>query len=158
MDENTPQYKLLADTFVAPRKLLAGSIIATNGPPGQHMEPMNDAARERMEAWYNEEHPTLDKNGDQNFEKTYKPHAIFRYSLPEEVEVHEVHVQSGPSTDFAGEVSLAESMYTKAPTDQRPGPAPVAGAEAQAIKDQSGVEVKAAAAETDPRKAGVKVS
>lgn len=162
---DVPQYRLLADTFFAPKTVLAGSIVATHAPPGPHLMPLNEAAKEKMEEWYNEEHPTLDKNGDPNFEKMYKPHAIYRYAEPQAAEVHETHVLSEPTLNQTGELSLAESLYSKRDTDQRPGPAPGFAppqdkvSEAEAVAVQSGAAVVAEEEKpADPRKAGIKVS
>lgn len=153
----TPRYKLLADSFFAPRLLLAGSIVATHAPPGNHMEPLNEAAKARMEAWYDEEYPVLDKDGKDTGEK-YKPHMKYRIQRYEPGEVHEVELLAAPkAADMTGSLSLADVDQVRfKDTDQRPGPAPVP--EAEAIREQTGAEVVEAAAQTDVRKAGVKVS
>lgn len=153
----TPKYKLLADSFFAPRLLLAGSIVATHAPPGNHMEPLNDAARARMEAWYEEEYPVLDKDGKDTGEK-YKPHMKYRIQRYEPGEVHEVELLAAPKVaDMTNSLSLSEVDQVRfKDTDQRPGPALVP--EAEAIREQSGAEVVEAAPQTDARKAGVKVS
>lgn len=161
--DTIPQYRLLADTFFAPKMVLAGSIVATNAEPGPHLMPLNDAAKTKMEAWYDEDHPTLDKDGTVNFEKTYKPHAMYRYAEQAAVEVHDVHVLSDPQLNQTGELSLAASLYAgKTDTDQRPGPSAIHAQpvpEAVAVKEQSGAavveEVKVSA---DERKAGIKVT
>lgn len=153
----TPRYKLLADSFFAPRMLLAGSIIATHASPGNHMEPLNEAAVARMEAWYDEEHPVIGKDGKPTGD-THRPHMKYKIQRYEPGEVHQVELLAEPkAADMTNSLSLAEVDQVRfKDTDQRPGPAAVP--EAEAIREQSGAEVVEAAKETDPRKAGVKVS
>lgn len=166
LPDSIPQYRVLQDTFFAPKMVLAGSVVATHASPGPHLMPLNEAAKERMEAWYDEEHPTLDKNGDPDPERTYKPHAIYRYADRAAVEQHEMHVISHPNTaEQTGELSLAASLYAgQKDTDQRPGPdqnfLPLEKApEAEAVAEQSGASVvEENKTPADPRKAGVKVS
>lgn len=158
-----PEYLVLQDTFFAPKMVLAGSKVATHAPPGPHLQPLNEAARQRMEEWYEEEHPTLDKNGDPNYDKTYKPHAMYRYADLAEVQQHEMHVLAEPGKETPGNLSLAESLYGgPAPTDQRPGPAaaPVERAPVgEAMAAQSGAKVvEEVTKPADERKAGIKVS
>jgi hypothetical protein len=47
-----PKYKCLEDTFIAPWLIKAGKIIEYDGEPGSHLEPLNDAARKMMDAYY----------------------------------------------------------------------------------------------------------
>jgi hypothetical protein len=162
--DETPQYLVLQDTFFAPKMVLAGSKVATHASPGPHLQPLNAAAKARMEDWYNEEHPTLDKNGDPDPTRTYKPHAIYRYAELAEVEQHQMHVLAEPGRDAPSDLSLAQSLYAgKTDTDQRPGPAMLPGLEpvpeAEAVRAQSGAEVvEDNKTPADPRKAGIKVS
>lgn len=153
-----PQYRVLEDSFIAPRKVLAGSIIATHGSPGPHLEPLNAAAEAMMEAWYNEEHPSVDRKGVPDG-GTWKPHERYRIRQYEPGEVHETEVLAEPAADEQGGVSLAASMYVgKTDTDQRPGPAgkvkttPVAAPPLvpveQAMAEQSDTKLIEAAPET----------
>lgn len=152
----TPRYRLLQDSFFAPKMVLAGSIIETHAPPGNHMEPLNDAATARMEEWYNEEVDELDDKARKTGEKI-KPHMIYRTQLYEPGVLHNVDVLAEPRPDdMTNSLSLAGVDQQKRDTDQRPGPARIP--EAQAIAEQSGAAVVEEAAQTDARKAGVKVS
>jgi hypothetical protein len=174
-----PEYRLLADAFFAPKMVYAGSIIRTFLSPGPHMQPLNQAARDRMEEWYNEEHPTLDKDGSPNYEKMWKPHLQHKLVTQAPAVVHEVEVLTGPSQAQTGELSLAESVYARyKDTDQRPGPSPVYAptepqqarlspepvrvpglSENEAMAEQSRSAVVAEVTKpADPRKAGIKVS
>lgn len=117
-----PQYRVLTDTFIAPRMVLAGSIIETHGSPGAHLQPLNQAAVDKMEAWYDEDYPTVDKDGRPDG-GSYKPHERFRIRTYEAGEVHEVNVLAEPApADMTGSMSLAQVDQRQA-TDQRPGPA-----------------------------------
>jgi hypothetical protein len=153
----TPRYKLLADAFFAPRMLKAGSIIATHASPGNHMEPLNEAAEARMEEWYNEKHPVVGKDGKATGEH-HHPHAKYKIQRYEPGEVHHVELLAEPKPqDMTDSLSLAEVDQVRyKDTDQRPGPEQVP--EAEAIREQTGAEVIEAAKETDARKAGVKVT
>lgn len=173
--QEVPEYRLLADAFFAPKMVYAGSIVRTFLAPGPHMQPLNQAAVDRMEEWYNEEHPTRDKDGTPNFEKTWKPHLQHKIVTQPAQEVHAVEVLAGPPADRTGELSLAESIHQRRDTDQRPGPSPVFAAvdpkahlmpaaveppneaEAMAAQSRSAV-VEEVAKPADPRKAGIKVS
>jgi len=153
----TPRYKLLQDSFFAPRMLLAGSIIATHASPGNHMEPLNEAAVAKMEEWYHQEFPLMGKDGKPTGE-TYKPRLKYKIQRYEPGEVHQVELLAEPKPqDMTNSLSLAEVDQVRfKDTDQRPGPEVVP--EAEAIRVQSGAEVVEAAPQTDARKAGVKVS
>lgn len=143
----TPQYRLLANSFFAPRMLMAGSIVATHAPPGSHMEPLNDAATARMEEWYHEEFDEIDEKGKKTGQKV-KPHLKFRIQKYEPGVVHSVEVLAEPKADdMTDSLSLAAATTSQLrDTDQRPGPERVP--EAQAIREQSGAEVVEAAAPT----------
>lgn len=123
--EEIPTYRIVdpKGAFIEPQLVAAGSVIRYNGPPGPHLEPINDAARERMEAWYEEEYDEIDDKGKKTGQKV-KPHARYRMAPPSET----------PATLYGVEVlaeaipmekvqSLAEIMAAKTSTNQRPGPA-----------------------------------
>lgn len=150
-----PQYRLLADSFFAPKYLLAGSIVATHAPPGNHMQPLNQAAEDRMEEWYHEEFDEIDEKGKKTGEKV-KPHLKFKLQRFEPGVAHSVDVLAEPrADDMTNSLSLAASSANLRPdTDQRPGPARVP--EAVAVQEQSGAAVVEEAARTGPA-AGVKV-
>jgi hypothetical protein len=158
-----PQYRLLANSFFAPKYLLAGSIVETHAPPGNHMQPLNPAAEDRMEKWYHEEFDEFDDKGKKTGQKV-KPHLKFRIQRFEPGVVHAVNVIAEPRPDdMTNSLSLAGAAANVRPdTDQRPGPAAVPEAapvsEAEAVKEQTGAAVIEAAPQTDARKAGVKVT
>lgn len=158
---STPQYRVLADTFFSPKMVAAGSIVATHAPPGHHLQPLNEAAHDAMEKWYDEDYPVIDKDG-KDTGQTHKPHMQFRQQLYEPGVNHHVEVLADPTpTDMTNSLSLAEVHQQARPdTDQRPGPAgafaePVP--EAVAVAEQSGAEIVEEAKQTG-LKAGVKVT
>ncbi len=122
MSDEMPQYRLLEPAFFAPDLLDPGTIIATNAPPGPHMEPWNEAAKARMEAWLSEEHDEIDPKTLEKTGKKYRPHAKYRRAE---------YTPSAQQTAFVVEEAeenapvgqtLAE-LQMRRPTDQRPGPA-----------------------------------
>lgn len=153
---DVPQYRVLQDSFFAPRMVYAGSIISTHAPPGNHLEPLNEAAVARMEEWYNQEFDEIDEKGKKTGQKV-QPHMKFRIQLYEPGVVHSVDVLAEPrADDMTDSLSLAAAhQQTRVDTDQRPGPARVP--EAVAMAEQSGVSLDEAAAPTGP-KANVKVT
>lgn len=121
----TPQYKVLTDSFMEPNHVKAGSIIRTWGPPGPHLEPMNESAEKRMEEWYNEEHDEIEvKTGKPTGQKV-KPHLKYRLksNFADPADRHAVEIVSGPTRDQPGSLSLAETLAnSRTSTDQRPPP------------------------------------
>lgn len=121
----TPQYKVLQDSFMEPNHVKAGSIIRTWGPPGPHLEPMNPSAEARMEEWYNEEHDEMDPKTGKPTGQKVKPHLKYRVksNFADPAERHAVEVVSGPTRDQPGSLSLAETLAnSRTSTDQRPPP------------------------------------
>lgn len=51
MDE-VPRYKTLQGTFIEPEYVKEGTLIEFDGEPGPHLEPLNEAAREMMNAYF----------------------------------------------------------------------------------------------------------
>lgn len=154
-DGDVPKYRLLQDSFFAPRMLLAGSIVGTHAPPGNHMQPLNAAAERRLEDWYHEEYDEFDEKGKKTGQKV-KPHLKFKIQRYEPGVVHSVDLLAEPKPDdMTNSLSLAGASANVRPdTDQRPGPAPVP--EAVAVKEQSGAEIVEVAERTGPA-ASVKV-
>ena len=69
---DVPKYQLLEDAPMAPSSgphagqvhlVRRGSVISFTGPPGPHMRPLNQAARDKLEAWYEESIPAKDDKG-----------------------------------------------------------------------------------------------
>lgn len=121
----TPQYKVLADSFMEPNHVKAGSIIRTWGPPGPHLEPMNESANTRMEEWYNEEHDEIDPKTGKATGQKVKPHLKYRLksNFADPSERHAVELVAGPTRDQPGSLSLAETLAnSRTSTDQRPPP------------------------------------
>ncbi len=121
----TPQYKVLQDSFMEPNHVKAGSIIRTWGPPGPHLEPMNESAEKAMEAWYEEEHDEIDAKTGKATGQKVKPHLKFRVrtTYGDPGDRHAVELVSGPAKDQPGSLSLAETLANpKVSTDQRPPP------------------------------------
>ena len=123
--EDVPEYRIVDSkgAFIEPQLVAAGSVIRYNGPPGPHLQPLNHAAYQRMEAWYEEEYDEVDDKGKKTGEKVY-PHRKYRIAPPSE----------NPSTLYGVEViaeaqpqeniqSLAEILASKKPTSVRPPPA-----------------------------------
>jgi len=119
---DTPQYRLLEDSFFAPDLLLAGSIIATDATPGPHMEPWNDAAKARFDAWLNEEWDEIDPKTKDKTGKKWKPHAKYRRVEYVPTAQQTAQVLQAPEASDAHGLTLGELSVRKA-TDQRPGPA-----------------------------------
>lgn len=134
----TPEYKVVVreGAFIPPHGLIpAGSKIAYDGPPGDHLFPLNDEAVARMEEWYGEEHPVRDKDGatvlgPDGLPRLYKPHEKYRLvGAPKAggASPQAVTVLAPPPADQGDSMTLAETLYDRTKpvsTDQRPGPAP----------------------------------
>lgn len=122
---DTPQYKVLTDTFAEPNFVKAGSIIRTWGPPGPHLEPMNPSAEKMMEEWYNEEHDEVDVKTGKPTGQKWKPHLKYRVksNFADPADRHAVELVAGPTRDQPGSLSLAETLAnSRTSTDQRPPP------------------------------------
>lgn len=139
-----PKYRLLQAAFFAPKYLQPGTIIATHASPGNHLEPLNEAAEQKLEDWYHEEYDEFDEKGKKTGQKV-KPHLKFRIQRYEPGVVHSVEVLAEPKPDdMTDSLSLAAATTSNLrDTDQRPGPAKIPDAlekptEAEAIAAQSG--------------------
>ncbi len=115
----TPQYRLLSEAFFQPDLLPAGSIIATEATPGPHMEPWNEAAQARYEAWLNEEWDELDPKTKDRTGKKFKPHAQYRRVEYVATPLQTAEVIQAPEAAEAGGKTLADLQVRKS-TDQRP--------------------------------------
>ncbi len=117
-----PQYRVLEPSFFAPDLIEPGSIIATNAPPGPHLEPWNEAGRVAMNAWLDEEHDEIDIKTGLKTGKKIRPHAKYRRAEYSPSEQQTAQVLEAPEpTDAMGQ-TLAELTRRKN-TDQRPPPA-----------------------------------
>ncbi len=116
-----PQYRVLEEAFFAPDLIPVGSIIATDACPGPHLEPWNDAAKARMEAWYNEEFDEIDPKTRDKTGKKIKPHAVHRRAEYVAADQQTATVIEAPEVGDGGGKTLAELAVRK-PTDQRPPP------------------------------------
>ncbi len=59
-----PMYRVRAPCFIAPHYLREGAVIRTTGEAGSHLEPLNDAAKAKMEEWYDKEYTVTDERGN----------------------------------------------------------------------------------------------
>ncbi len=122
----TPVYRLLEEAFFAPDLIPPGTEFEFTGAPAPAFLPLNDAARKRMDAWYEEEHPAADRDGNPIPGKMWRPHAKYRIghnSTP--AEERHLRILSMPTPEDQPQIqTLAETMAgLKKNTDQRPGPA-----------------------------------
>jgi hypothetical protein len=85
-----PRYQCVQETFFQPNLYRKGDILETDAAPGPHFAPLNKAAREALEAWYNEPvtYTEYDKEtGEAKATHTIYPHRKFK--LPETSEAGE---------------------------------------------------------------------
>lgn len=142
-----PQYRTLEPTFCAPDLIPSGSIIEFEGPPGPHLEPWNESARDAFAAWCDEEFDEIDPKTKDPTGKKIKPRAKYRPVAYVETPQQTARVIAGPEpTDGIGQ-TLAE-MSLKKNTDQRP-PA------ARRFKKESPVSAIAPSTEAPPPSAKV---
>ena len=125
----TPRYRLLADHFFAPMRVEKGSIIESDCHPNANMEPLNDAAWDRMEAWYAEETQAADDKGGKLFDSSGKPvmikhHEGYRVKRYEAAEAPSVNVIAPPPKgDMTGQLDLGRAQFSQpTPGDLRPPP------------------------------------
>lgn len=100
-----PRYEVLEKVFIQPYIFHPGSEISTSVPPSKALHPLNDAAREAMEAYYNKEYKTRDEYGK---EVTLKPNAGFRPNTEESIQAdqHEVRLHALPGADAVSKADL----------------------------------------------------
>ncbi len=120
-----PEYRTLAPSFFEPNLVPAGATVRFKGAPGPHLQPLNKAAYDRMEAWYNEEIDEIDVKTQRKTGERIRPHAQYRVAAFTPTDHHEAEVLSMPAHDDSKKLmTLAEAMNARArATDQRPGPA-----------------------------------
>jgi len=70
-----PRYRVLERCFIQPNKIEPESIISTDLPPAKHLEPLNTAAKAKMEEYYSKEYEVVDDYGNP---KKVKPNEGFR--------------------------------------------------------------------------------
>ncbi len=120
--EELPRYRLLQEAFFAPDMLPAGAEISYDGVPGDHLEPLNEAADLAMETWYNSEVPEYDPKTKELTGKMIKVRAGRRPTPYEATLPSNVTIESMPPEGGEKVQSLAEIMALRKPTQQRPGP------------------------------------
>lgn len=118
----TPRYRVLQDSFYEPDLVRAGSIIETSAPPGPHVEPLNRAAWERLEAWYEEEFDEIDNTGKKTGNKI-KPHAQYRLRPYVEAQSYTTDLIEAPGADDDTKTLSVAEVALQKPTSQRPPPA-----------------------------------
>lgn len=124
MASPVPHYKVLENSFFEPNYVLAGSIVGTTASPGPHLEPVNDAAKARMEEWYREPFPEIDVKTKQPTGKTIFPHEDHRIRTYTAGERHQTTVVAAPQADAPTLALPQAAANLRINTDQRPGPAP----------------------------------
>lgn len=104
-----PRYKTLANCFIAPYYVKAGSVIEFTGEPGDQLEPLNDEAQAAMDAWYTKEFTYIDdKTG---LEKTVQPNIGKRPATVEAGEIHAFALVADPPKDDPKDIlGLAEAL------------------------------------------------
>lgn len=122
-----PKYRVLLRSFFAPHTVEPGTEILYEGVPGNHLEPLNDAARAKMEEFYTTEFPEKDPRTQTPTGKFITPRESLRTKTYEAASEHPITITAEPSTDpKALEVqSLGEIMAARKNTNQRPPPAPM---------------------------------
>lgn len=141
--DQVPEYRVLVRSFFAPDTVEAGSIIRYDGAPGNHLEPLNEAAAARLEEWYDEETDEIDPKTRVPTGKKLRPHAGFRPARYEASEAAAHHVLSVPDANDTSQniQTLAEITAARKSTNQRPPAASV---------PKKVIDVKAAAAPPPP--------
>lgn len=81
MNAEKAKWKLTQPAFFAPNKLEEGTVIYFSGEPGAHLEPLNQAAYDRMEQYYRD-HPGATMRPIDQLLMTMEPAAEV-VSLPE---------------------------------------------------------------------------
>lgn len=118
----TPQYRVIEPAFFAPDLIPVGTIIATDAPPGPHLEPWNEAAKARMEEWYSTEMDEIDPKTKEKTGKKIRPYAGYRPAPFNPAPQQTAQVLEEPESAAPAGLTLAEIQQRK-PTDQRPPPA-----------------------------------
>jgi len=131
---DTPEYMIQkveqsVGWFAAPNLIPIGSIVRTDAPFGPHFVPLNEAAKAKMQAWLDEEHPAADKEGRPLFNadgtaKKWRPHRQTQFGGGAPTPAFSVEVVSAPSKTDGPKLETLAEIQAKgaAPTDQRPPP------------------------------------
>lgn len=124
--DEIPEYRVLSRAFFEPHTVEPGAKIRWQGAPGPHLEPLNQAARDAMEKWFNEEVDELDPRTGDPTGKKFKPRAGNKFIRTESdsAPVAPVELLSSPDADddTANIQTLAEIQTARKSTNQRPGP------------------------------------
>lgn len=146
MSDERPRYQLLADSFFAPYLVAKGSIITWDGPPHQFLEPINAAARDKMEEFYNQDFTfrVKDPDGGEDLVRTHRPRADLRLAASgEAAPVHTMEVLAGPPKSSVGELTLATVGLEKSTSAIPPPSTP------QSVPEEWREKTKVASVETD---------
>lgn len=117
-----PEYRLVEPAFFEPNLLPKGSTIKWDGEPGNHLEPLNEAAYLRLEEWYNFEVDEIDPKTMKPTGLKLRPRMKFKSTIYNPAAVHEATVMALPEPRKETAMSLTESLNTHKPTPQRPPP------------------------------------
>lgn len=127
-----PHYRALGPHYIAPHYITKGSKFRTWAAPTNFVEPLNDTARQMLEAWYEEEHPDADRQTGKklyNADGTpvmWKPHEGFRRVQYVPGELPEVFDIEPPAPDdMTGTLDLAQARFAQATPMARPAPDPI---------------------------------
>lgn len=116
-----PEYELTRQSFFEPDRLEAGTRIIYHGVPGDHMVPLNDAARAKMEEFYEAEFPELDPKTGEKTGRMIKPRQVLRPAPYVGAEAHSATVTALPGPALHTNVqTLADMAVAKRATNQRP--------------------------------------
>lgn len=122
-----PEYRVLQRSYFSPETVEPGARIRYAGLPGNHLEPLNDAARAKMEEFYSATFPERDPKTNALTGKQIEARAGLRPVTHEQGIDHLVDVVATAEDDGIDVKiqSLAEVMAAKKSTNQRPPPARV---------------------------------
>ena len=114
----TPRYRVARKTFIEPWIVQPESVIETNGPAGDHLIPLNDEAKAKMEEFYETKVDIKDEDG--KVIRTVYPNRSKRPFDPGAPGVHhEVTLISDPPPD--------DTKFVESPTQERITSNPTAG-------------------------------
>ncbi len=122
-----PQYRVKTRSFFEPYTVEAGTVIEYEGVPGDHLEPLNSAAEERMEEFYSASFAAHDPRTRKPTGEMVQPRQGRRPTQYVGAEASRMTVLAEPDTAaMALNVqSLGEIMAARKNTDQRPAAAPI---------------------------------
>jgi hypothetical protein len=124
VNDQTPEYRVLVPTFFEPDLIPAGARVKWEGAPGDHLEPLNAAAKARMDAWYEQEIDLVETQTGKTLGKV-KPHRGMSFVSAPTEPAAPMQLLAVPDHDDESSniMTLAQITTARKATDQRPGPA-----------------------------------